>query len=234
LRASTVELRTAEMIGFANAVAPLFVIARNAIVTQRSRGVRYDQLGSKLARRSSRVVPHPEAGASILQRADPQTCSRESAGPIGAGVRIPPQCRNLVGSGSLGHPREPRVFQLPVDPQGCPVSPADHGQPTQNSRECDQRRHRSILVVHHAPIRIVAQAGPACNRVFRDQMARLDRPQNPNLAQIARVSSAEISSSGRPATPSSRLTAAPADLRPNRLDSIPVAGAITGVSTLSP
>src|ERR1700704_7022044 len=59
--------------------------------------------------------------------------------------------------------------------------------------------------------------------------------QNPNLAQIARVSSAEISSSGRPAIPSIDVSApAPVDLRPSRLDNIPVAGAITGVSTLSP
>jgi hypothetical protein len=46
--------------------APEFVIDLDAIVNTRSRGVRYNEPSSKLARRSSRVVPHPEAGASVL------------------------------------------------------------------------------------------------------------------------------------------------------------------------
>jgi hypothetical protein len=62
-----VELRITEIIDVAKIAEPLFVIALNAIVTDLSRGVRYDHLASKLARRSSRVVPHPEAGASILE-----------------------------------------------------------------------------------------------------------------------------------------------------------------------
>ena len=45
-------------------------------------------------------------------------------------------------------------------------------------------------------------------------MARADRAQNPNLAQIARLSSAEISPSGKPAIPSGEASAsALADLR---------------------
>ena len=48
----------------------------------------------------------------------------------------------------LGDPGQARLFQFPVDPERCPVGPADHGQPTQGARKCDQRRHRSILVVH--------------------------------------------------------------------------------------
>ena len=46
--------------------APEFVIDLDAIVNSQRRGVRYNELSSKLARRSSRVVPHPEAGASVL------------------------------------------------------------------------------------------------------------------------------------------------------------------------
>src|ERR1035441_10574261 len=83
------------------------------------------------------------------------------------------------------------------------------------------------------PNHIVAQAGPARNRVIRGEMARPALSQNPNLAQIARVSGAEISSSGRPPIPSNRPSAeAPTDLRPRRPDSIPAAGATTGVLTL--
>jgi hypothetical protein len=46
--------------------APEFVIDLDAIVNSQRRGVRYNEPSSKLARRSSRVVPHPEAGASVL------------------------------------------------------------------------------------------------------------------------------------------------------------------------
>src|SRR5882757_10053382 len=78
-------------------------------------------------------------------------------------------------------------------------------------------------------IHIVAQPGSARNHLF----ARLNgAAQNPNLAQIARVSSAEISSSGNPASPSSEVPAP--DLRPISPDNSPVGGAITGVCTLSP
>src|SRR6202790_3845857 len=60
-------------------------------------------------------------------------------------------------------------------------------------------------------------------------------PQNPNLAQIALLSIAEISSSGIPANPSSEASVpAPAELRPSRPDNKPLAGAITGGSDLSP
>src|ERR1700738_4510458 len=52
---------------------------------------------------------------------------------------------------------------------------------------------------------------------------------------MALLSNAEITSSGRPAIPSSSLSVpAPADLRPSRPDNKPVEGAINGVSTLSP
>jgi hypothetical protein len=55
------------------------------------------------------------------------------------------------------------------------------------------------------------------------------------LAQIALVSSAEINSSGKPEIPSNEANvAAPGDLRPKRPDSIPLAGATTGVFTFSP
>jgi hypothetical protein len=46
--------------------APEFAIDLDAIVNTGRRGVRYNAPSSKLARRFSRVVPHPEAGASVL------------------------------------------------------------------------------------------------------------------------------------------------------------------------
>jgi hypothetical protein len=187
-------------------------------------------IGPRFAR--TRWLAPPAITAKPLRRDEDQ----RSARAIGAGVGIPPQRRNIVRPRSFRHASQPGLFQFPVDPHGCPVGPADHGQSTQGARKCNQRRHRSILVVHVTPpIDIVAQAGPVCNRLARDQMARPGPPQNPNLAQIALLSSAEISSSGSPASPSSATSVpAPADLRPNRPDSNPVAGAITGVSTLSP
>ena len=58
--------------------------------------------------------------------------------------------------------------------------------------------------------------------------------QKPYLAQIARVSSAEISWPGSPAMPSGAIIVPAPDLRPNSPDNSPVDGAITGVCTLSP
>src|SRR5882672_10103358 len=77
---------------------------------------------------------------------------------ISAGVGVPSQCRNFVRAGCFGKASQARLFQFPVDPQGCPVSPADYGQPTQGTSESDQRRHRSILVVHTLrPLRILSR-----------------------------------------------------------------------------
>ena len=54
------------------AQAPDFVIALDEIVTRDIRSVRQNEPTSKLARRSSVVVPHPEAGASVLGVINPQ------------------------------------------------------------------------------------------------------------------------------------------------------------------
>src|SRR5882724_8873398 len=88
---------------------------------------------------------------------------RALARAIGAGDWVLPQRRDIVRPGRLGEPGEPRLFQFPVDPLGCPVSPADHGQPTQGTSECDQRRHRSILVINQSGPLILSRkpAGPA-------------------------------------------------------------------------
>jgi hypothetical protein len=83
-----------------------------------------------------------------------------SARPVSAGGGIPPQRRDLARSGRFCDARHPRLFQFPVDPQGGPVSPADHGQPSQGSRKCDQRRHRSILVVHSSSPRATLSRKP--------------------------------------------------------------------------
>src|SRR6266700_2367942 len=95
------------------------------------------------------------------------------------------------------------------------------------------------------PNLIVAQPGAGRNRDPWGQMARASvanvkfprrKPaQKPNLAQIARLSSAEISSSGSVAPASKAASApAPADLRPKNPDTRPVAGAISGIKTFSP
>jgi hypothetical protein len=185
-----------------------------------------------LDRRLSRVCPRPEAGEVFFSHAN----RLRSARPVSAGSGVAPQRRNFARSHGFGDARAPRLFQFPVDPQGCPVSPADHGQPSQGTRECDQRRHRSILVHSSRPLKPHCRAsrgGPQSGYAGRNGAA--GPSQNPNLAQMARVSSAEITSSGRPPIPSNWPSAeAPADLRPRRPDSIPAAGAITGVFTLSP
>jgi hypothetical protein len=110
-------------------------------------------------------MPGPEAGAS-----DSGASRSGSTRPVGAGDRILAQGRNIVRSRVPGGTCQPRLFQILIDLEGCPVSPANHGEPTQEAREYDKRRHRSILLIHaHAPNnRIVAQAGPACNRLKRD------------------------------------------------------------------
>ena len=128
-------------------------------------------------------MPGPEAGASdsggrlvyflsmiFSENRCPLFRIMLSARPIGAGDRILPQGRNIVGSRGPGGTRQPRLFQLLIDLKGCPVSPANHGEPTQEAREYDKRRHRSILLIHaHAPnASILAQAGPARNRLERD------------------------------------------------------------------
>src|SRR5438552_7411865 len=161
-----------------------------------------------------------------------------SARAIGAGDGIAAERRNLAGPHALGHARQARFLQLLVDPQGRFVCPADHGEPTQYPCECDQRWHRSILVVHLVapPTRILAYAGFSCNWLAPgpNTAAKAD-PQSPNLAQIALVSRAEIRSSGSARIPSSAPSdPAPGALRPSRPDSMPLAGAITGVSTFSP
>ena len=176
------------------------------------------------------MAPDCVAALSSREPLSNSTSRKTSARTISTGVGIAPQRRNIARSGGLGD--SPRLFQFSIHPQGCAVGPAYDSQPTQGARECDQRRHRSILIVHSpSPIHILAQARPACNRIVLDQM----RPQNPNLAQIALLSSAEISSSGQPATsPSEASVPAPADLRPKSPDNSPVAGATTGMSTFSP
>ena len=95
---------------------------------------------------------------------------------------------------------------------GCPVSPADHGQPTQGARECDKRRHRSILVHSSRPGSHCRASRPGLQLHCPGTKSRgAIRPQNPNFAQIALLSSAEISSSGKLETPSSRPPRVPAD-----------------------
>ena len=93
-----------------------------------------------------------ETRACARSSSDERNCAhagtRDLSRAISAGVGIPSQRRNFVQAGCFSEASEPRLFQFPVDPQGCPVSPADYGQPTQGTSESDQRRHRSILVVH--------------------------------------------------------------------------------------
>src|SRR5215831_6197493 len=69
-----------------------------------------------------------------------------SARPVGPGDGVTPQRRDVVGARGLGYLRQARLFQLPVDPKGGLVGPANHRQPTQDARKCNERRHRSILV----------------------------------------------------------------------------------------
>src|ERR1700754_3088410 len=84
---------------------------------------------------------------------------------IGAGDGVAAERRNLGGPHAFRHARQARLFQLLVDPLSCLVCPADHGEPTQYPCECDQRWHRTILVVLLVtpPSRILAQGGPARN-----------------------------------------------------------------------
>src|SRR5438445_11463291 len=88
--------------------------------------------------------------------------------PIGSGDGVAAQRRNVSRLGGLGDACQARLFQFPVDADGGLVGPSDHGEPAQGARECDQRRHRSILVVHvSAPNAcIVAQAGLRRNSAF--------------------------------------------------------------------
>ena len=53
-------------LAFRNDGAPKFVIDRDAIVKTQAPSVRYNEPTSRLARRLLRVVPHPEAGASVF------------------------------------------------------------------------------------------------------------------------------------------------------------------------
>src|SRR4051794_26581533 len=55
--------------------------------------------------------------------------------------------------GRLGDAREAHLLQLLVDPDSGLVGPADHGKPAQDARECDERRHRSVLVHNAQPAR---------------------------------------------------------------------------------
>jgi len=120
-------------------------------------GSRYGRLPRGEAR-ISRVSNHEprfwlsfETRACARSSSDERNCAhagtRASARAIRAGVGIASQRRNFVRAGCFSEASEPRLFQFPVDPQGCPVSPSDYGQPTQGTSKSDQRRHRSILVV---------------------------------------------------------------------------------------
>src|SRR5712691_10322850 len=73
---------------------------------------------------------------------------RASARPVGAGDGVALQRRNFAGPEAFGDAGEACLIQLPVDPLGRLVRPTDHGEPTQGACKCDQRRHRSILVLH--------------------------------------------------------------------------------------
>src|SRR4051812_28506721 len=86
---------------------------------------------------------------------------------VSAGDRVAAERRNIARLG-LGDAGQARLFQFPVDADSGLVGPSDHGEPTQGTRECDQRRHRSILVVHvSAPNGcILSQAGPGRNSAF--------------------------------------------------------------------
>src|SRR5581483_10606775 len=87
--------------------------------------------------------------------------------------------------------------------------------------------------IGHAPLfLIVYQRGPSRNRLKAGPNGAGKLVQNPNFAQIARVSSAEIASSGRLDSPST--ASAPGERRPSRPDNMPLAGAISGVWTFSP
>src|SRR5438034_8863612 len=83
------------------------------------------------------------------------------ARPISASDGVAAQRRNIARLG-LGDACQARLFQFPVDADGSLVGPSDHGEPTQGTRECDQRRHRSILVVHVSAPMSAFSPKPAC------------------------------------------------------------------------
>src|SRR5439155_7548186 len=102
---------------------------------------------------------------------------------IGAGDGVAFQRRNFAGPEAFGDAGEACLIQLPVDPLGRLVRPTDHGEPTQGACKCDQRRHRSILVLHVSAPRLAFSpkaARPAIG-MARDQMAR------PALSLTARI-----------------------------------------------
>src|SRR5262249_47380840 len=145
-----------------------------------------------------------------------------------------PEGWNLVGPRGFRHSRQASLFQLLVDSKGGLVGPAHHRQPTQDARKCNERRHRSFLVVQTPLNAIVADVGAIRNRPLLDILAHLSA-KNPNFAQSAGLSSADMSSSGRAESPPPNdIAPAPADFRPNRPDNSPVGGAIRGMSTFSP
>src|SRR5579872_3535937 len=100
----------------------------------------------------------------------------KSARPVSAGFGVPPQRRDFTRARGFRGPREASLLQFAVDPDGRPVSPANEGQPAQGAGECDERRHRSILLHSSStPKIILLQGGSFRNPVRRDQMARANQ-----------------------------------------------------------
>src|SRR5262249_39278916 len=123
---------------------------------------------------------------------------------IGAGDGVAAERRDLGGPHALGHARQTRFFQLLVDPLSRLVCPADHGEPTQYPCECEQRWHRTILVVTWSRPRLLLSpiaASPAIGSL-RDQIPRPDLGIRPRIGPKSPWFPAPRS--GRPAAPGYR------------------------------
>src|ERR1700759_3365953 len=77
--------------------------------------------------------------------------SKDLTRPIGAGEGVAADLFDLAGTRGLGDTRKPRLLQLPIDPHGRLVGPADDGEPTQYACECNDRHWSSP--VHPQPPR---------------------------------------------------------------------------------
>ena len=89
-------------------------------------------------------MPPSSAGASVCG----DRIQRFSARPVSAGDGITSQGRDFGGPPGLRRPGQTDFFQFLIDPPGGPIRPANDGCAPESACKCNQRRHRTILVVH--------------------------------------------------------------------------------------
>jgi hypothetical protein len=129
---------------------------------------------------------------------------------VSAGDRVLPQRGNVVQACGLSDPGATCLFQFCVNPYGRAIGPPDHGQTSQSTRECDQRRHQPIPVFHgHAPQCALSRNPvrpaidfPSCElpskSKFGPDCARLDRGNHLIRQSGYPLEDVQSSSAGRP------------------------------------